>query len=169
MKMIKYSKIIFLLLLISMNVGCDQITKKEVREHIVPHEVIEIIDKNLILTKVENTGAALSLGTNLSPILKLVFLQALPIVFMLGLLVYLLASSKLSKLHQIALAFIIGGGIGNLFDRVKYDSVTDFMFIEIGPFKTGIFNMVDVSISIGAIIILVTAFSEKIRGHSAQS
>ena len=89
MKMIKYSKIIFLLLLISMNVGCDQITKKEVREHIAPHEVIEIIDKNLILTKVENTGAALSLGANLSPILKLVFLQALPIVFMLGLLVYL--------------------------------------------------------------------------------
>lgn len=52
---------VLLLILISMNIGCDQITKHEARQNIQPHEVVEIIDQNLILTKVENTGAAMSL------------------------------------------------------------------------------------------------------------
>jgi signal peptidase II len=54
----------------------------------------------------------------------------------------------------IAFAFVIGGGIGNLWDRVAYGSVTDFFQIKIGFFKTGIFNMADVSVSCGVLFIL---------------
>ena len=161
MKMIKYTKLIFLLILISMNIGCDQIIKNEVRESIAPNEVIEIIDQNLILTKVENTGAAMSLGSKLSPILKFLILKILPLIFMTGLFGFLIFNLKLSKIQQIAFACIIGGGIGNLIDRFKFNSVTDFLFIEIGPFKTGIFNTADVSIFLGVIFILFTSISSE--------
>jgi len=158
--MIKYTKLIFLLFMISMNIGCDQITKNEVRKNIAPNEVIEIIDQNLILTKVENTGAAMSLGSKLPSVLKFLILKILPSIIMIGLIGFIIFNSKLSKFQQIAFAGIIGGGIGNLIDRFKFNSVTDFLFIEIGPFKTGIFNMADVSIFLGAILILFTSFKE---------
>lgn len=158
MKIIKYTKMLFLFILIAMNISCDQITKNEVRDRVQENEVIKVIDSNVILTNVENTGAAMSIGSDLSPVMKSIFLQILPLLVMLGLIVFLIRSTELPKIHQIALASIIGGGIGNLIDRIKFNSVTDFMLIEIGPLKTGVFNMADVSIMIGALLILFSTF-----------
>lgn len=56
------------------------------------------------------------------------------------------------------ISFIIGGGIGNLYDRMWYGSVTDFMHINFTIFQTGIFNMADVSIMTGMFIILIQLF-----------
>jgi signal peptidase II len=55
----------------------------------------------------------------------------------------------------IGISFIIGGGIGNIFDRIVHGSVTDFLHIDMGIFKTGIFNLADVSIMFGTACILV--------------
>jgi len=160
MRIINYTKMFFLFILIGMNIGCDQITKNEVRHNIQKNEIIKVIDSNLILTNVENTGAAMSLGSKLPSFHKLVVLKIFPILLMLGLIGYLLKKTELPRIHQIALAFIIGGGIGNLIDRIKFNSVTDFLFIEIGPLKTGIFNMADVSIVFGVAIIFISTIGE---------
>jgi len=80
---------------------------------------------------------------------------------LVGLFGFLIVNLELRKIHQIGLAFIIGGGIGNLIDRIKFDSVTDFMLLELGPLKTGVFNMADVSIFLGVVVILATSFSDK--------
>ena len=61
----------------------------------------------------------------------------------------------------VGMCFAIGGGIGNLFDRIHYGSVTDFLHIKWGMFQTGIFNLADVSIITGMIIILIQFFSRK--------
>ena len=50
--------------------------------------------------------------------------------------------------------FIVGGGIGNIFDRIAYGSVTDFLYVDLGFFATEIFNMADVSIVLGTLIVL---------------
>ena len=55
---------------------------------------------------------------------------------------------------MIGLSFIIGGGIGNIYDRIVHGSVTDFLHIDLGLFRTGIFNMADVSIMVGMGIVL---------------
>ena len=55
----------------------------------------------------------------------------------------------------IGLCFVIGGGVGNLFDRILYGSVTDFLYLKFGIFQTGIFNMADVSIMTGISIVLL--------------
>jgi len=55
----------------------------------------------------------------------------------------------------LAFSFIIGGGIGNIYDRILYGSVTDFMYLELGSWHTGIFNMADVSVVIGTALLLI--------------
>jgi signal peptidase II len=61
----------------------------------------------------------------------------------------------------IGLCFVVGGGVGNLFDRILYGSVTDFLYLKFGIFQTGIFNMADVSIMAGMSIILLQFFLKR--------
>ncbi len=159
--MSKLLRSIIIISVILVNIGCDQISKEVVRNSIDKYERIELIKSNFILTNVENTGAALSLGSDLPPALKVLFLQILPIIMLLILLRMIIVRTELSPWAVIGLAFAIGGGIGNIYDRVLYGSVTDFMHIDLGFVKTGIFNMADVSVVIGMILILVDfAFSQ---------
>ncbi|WP_240315554.1 signal peptidase II [Aquimarina longa] len=154
MKVTQKIKFIFLLFLISLNSSCDQVSKNIVRQHIEPNGYIEVIKNKLILTKVENTGAAYSLGSNLTPFLKILLLQIFPIIILGVLLRQLFIKTDYSKETNIGFAFIIGGGIGNLFDRIMYGSVTDFLILDLGIIKTEIFNLADVSIMLGTILIL---------------
>jgi signal peptidase II len=57
----------------------------------------------------------------------------------------------------IGASFVIGGGIGNMIDRILHGSVTDFLHLKIGSFQTGIFNMADVSIMIGMAFLIYTS------------
>ncbi len=161
MKLKRLVKIFISLLMISCNVACDQITKEKVREEISKEESISIIDDNFILTNIENTGAMLSLGDGLQGELKIVFLQVLPLIALLLMFLYIIREQKISKVNFIAFSFIIGGGIGNIYDRILYKSVTDFMYLELGPLHTGIFNMADVSVFLGVLMILFHSIAEE--------
>lgn len=150
--MIKKFAIIALVLL---NIGCDQISKNVVRKNIDARETIELVGKNFILTKVENSGAMLGFGSEFSPILKIIFLQALPVIVLLILLFRILRRSDMNRWMVVAFTCVIGGGIGNLIDRIAYGEVTDFFYIDLGGYlKTGIFNMADVSVTMGVLVIL---------------
>ena len=155
MKINKLFKIFLSLIIILCNISCDQITKEKVRNEISKNETIRVIDDNFILTNVENTGAALSLGANLRPELKIVFLQILPLIILFLMFMYIIREKKTSKLNLVAFSFIIGGGIGNIYDRILYNSVIDFMYLELGELHTGIFNMADVSVVVGTLLILL--------------
>ncbi|MGF1557598.1 MAG: signal peptidase II [Flavobacteriaceae bacterium] len=147
-------KKIAIILLVLLNVGCDQLTKSLVRKNVSYQEHIVLIDDNFVLTNVYNTGAMLGFGSDLSPTLKLIFLQALPVLVLFVLLVRILQKSNLNKWLVVAFAFVIGGGIGNLIDRIAHGKVTDFFHIKLGFFQTGIFNMADVSVTTGVLLIL---------------
>jgi len=67
----------------------------------------------------------------------------------------------LDKTSIIGFSLIIGGGIGNIFDRIVYGSVTDFLYLNFEFFKTGIFNIADLSVTIGMILILISSFKKK--------
>ena len=149
--MIKKSAIILLVLL---NIGCDQISKDVVRKNVAPRDYIQLLNDNFILTNVENTGAMLGFGQGFPPILKIILFQVLPIIVLLILLFRILQKSNLNNGPIVAFAFVIGGGIGNLIDRIAYGSVTDFFMIKLGGLKTGIFNMADVSVTTGVLLLL---------------
>lgn len=148
-------KFAFLLIIVALNLGCDQFSKVIARKNIEPYEQITIIKNRFILTKVENTGAFLSAGSNLPDFIRITLLTVLPIL-VLGYGLWFLYSNKyLPRLMQIGICFLIGGGIGNIYDRIVYGSVTDFLFMDFVLFRTGIFNMADVSIMIGIGLLLL--------------
>lgn len=140
------------------NIGCDQVSKNIARTNIDYGERIVVISNYMMLTKVENSGAFLSWGTELPEFLKLLLLTILPVLVMLGMIYYVFARPLLSKYVSIGLAFVIGGGIGNLIDRILYGSVTDFLHIDFYLFQTGIFNLADVSIVVGAVLIITSKY-----------
>ncbi|NNC71063.1 MAG: signal peptidase II [Flavobacteriaceae bacterium] len=149
------TRIIIILSLVFLNIGCDQISKRIVRQKIAPNERISVIKHNLILTKVENSGAAYSLGSDLSPMLKTIVLQVIPAIVLLLLLGLLLVKKEYEREIIFGFCFIVGGGIGNIFDRIAYGSVTDFVYVDLGFFATEIFNMADVSIVFGTLVVLI--------------
>lgn len=145
--------LIFLVLVTS--VGCDQISKRMVRQSVDFHEQINIIPDFLTLTKVENTGAFLSLGDGLPPTPKLILLVGLPSLMLMFAFLYLFTNRHLSIIKAVSMACIVGGGVGNIYDRVIHGSVTDFLHLDFRIFETGVFNLADVSIMTGAAIILL--------------
>jgi len=70
----KYVRIIFILIIISLNIGCDQASKQTARANINFNEKINVISDIFYLTKVENTGAMLSIGSKLPDYLRTILL-----------------------------------------------------------------------------------------------
>jgi signal peptidase II len=66
-------------------------------------------------------------------------------------------------LTTIGLSCVVGGGIANLYDRFLYGSVTDFLFMDFNFARTGIFNLADLSVTTGMVLILISTFKEKNR------
>jgi signal peptidase II len=152
----------FIILTIVLTIAVDQISKIIVRTYVVPSERSNIIGKFFTLHNVENAGAFLGMGSDLSPLLKLILLLILPIVVLSFVTYHIFKDQSLDKVSVFAFASIIGGGIANVFDRVVYGSVTDFFHIDLGGvFRTGIFNMADLSVTTGMILLLVVSFKKK--------
>jgi signal peptidase II len=154
-------KKIAILVLVFLNIGCDQLSKNMVRNSVEPNAYIQVVKDNFILTNVENTGAMLGFGQSFPPFLKIILLQVLPVLVLIGLLINVLRKTHLNRWLIIAFAFVIGGGIGNLIDRIAHGKVTDFFILKLGIFKTGIFNMADVSVSIGIVLIFILSIKHK--------
>lgn len=136
-------------------------SKSIVRKNVEYHENIELIDHYLTLTKVENSGAFLSLGHTLPSHIKTILLNIIPLLALIAGIVFILVKTSLPKISVIGLSFIIGGGIGNIYDRILYGSVTDFLHIDFIIFRTGIFNFADVSIMVGMFLVLIQTLSQK--------
>ncbi len=152
-------RIVIVFTLIILNIGCDQISKKMVREDVKFRSTTEIIGDKFILTNVFNEGAFLGMGSDLNPAIKMILLIILPVVVLLLVLHYVLTKKDIDNLTVIGLSFIIGGGIGNMYDRILEGKVIDFFHIDLGGvFKTGIFNMADVSVMVGMGFILLASF-----------
>lgn len=157
MKFRRWIGTLFGIILISVNISCDQFTKAIVRKQIPPSERITLISDHLTLTNIENSGAFLSMGQAWWQPVKSILFIVLPIIVLLMGVYYMMRLGGRRPWLTVALGFAIGGGIGNMIDRLLYGSVTDFVHIRIGPLQTGIFNMADVSIMIGVGVMLFFA------------
>lgn len=154
----KTLRFFLLLLIVVSSISCDQLSKRAAREQLDYMQPVHVMDGFLSLIRVENTGAFLSLGHSWPVPLRIFVLILLPIASILGVTFYLLKRRKVSLLMIIAFGLIIGGGIGNLYDRVVFGRVTDFLHMDFHFFQTGVFNMADVSIMTGTFIMLLGIF-----------
>ncbi len=152
---------ILILVVLTLNIGCDQVSKTLIRNKIDPYSEYTFLHRHVIIQRVENTGAFLSLGDTLSGPLKIVLLNVFPLVALLFGLYFVLTKTDLNRTVLIGIIMVVGGGAGNLYDRVVHGSVTDFMHINFVIFKTGIFNVADMSIMAGMFMILIHTYFKK--------
>jgi len=154
-------KIYMLSLILLLNIGCDQSTKKIAQTHLHFGEEITYLGGVFKLIYAENHGAFLIIGDDLPVEIRNLVLIAFPTVLLMGLIIYTFFSKKISLLHAIAFSFILGGGISNVFDRMVDGKVVDFMNLSVGNVQTGIFNMADVAIMTGLFAMIFLQFYKK--------
>jgi signal peptidase II len=137
----------------------DHVTKKFIVHHLPPGRAHDVIPGLLRITHVVNTGAAFSfLADTASPDLvrKGLILFSVAAVVIVGTM--LLRSCNCFSRTCIALALILGGAIGNLYDRVVYHYVIDFIDVHLGPYHWPDFNFADSAIVIGACLLVLEIF-----------
>ncbi len=139
-------------------ISWDRASKEMAKEHLKDKATISYLNDGFRLEYAENTGAALSLGDNLSRSASFWLLSMLPLAFLLVAFVYVIKNSdKMSLLKLFSFVLIIAGGLGNIFDRIVFDRhVTDFMILSFKNIHTGIFNFADVYVTLGAILLLLS-------------
>lgn len=108
----------------------------------------------------ENTGMAFSMFSSQS-----LALTVLTIVLILALVSWLLAKPGEPKLFRGALWLIVGGGLGNLYDRLVYGYVIDF--IELAFVRFAVFNVADACICVGGGLAVLAMIMEEFRGRKA--
>jgi len=148
---------LFIILLVAFNIAIDQISKVIVRSTMIRggKGQINVIQDYFQLIWVENKGAFLGMGSDMNPALRLVFLLVLPTIVLAYVTYYIIKTKELDRMSLIAFCCIVGGGIANVFDRIVFGQVTDFFYIDLGGvFKTGIFNVADMSVTAGMIVLL---------------
>jgi signal peptidase II len=142
-------------------VGCDQVTKNIARRSLANSEPIIFLNNIFRLQYVENPGAFLSLGAGSPEQIRFWIFTFFTGLFLAGMLVYLLFSSNISKDKMISLSLVVGGGVGNLIDRIFNEGrVIDFMNIGIGSLRTGVFNVADILLSFGVVCFFAISFND---------
>lgn len=133
--------------------AADQFIKHIVINNLKHFKSVSIIDNFLRFTYVENRGAAFGILQN-SHGLFIIMTVILLIVF-----IYSLFIRKLkSPLFMVASTLIIGGGLGNLIDRIYLGYVVDYIELSFFP---PVFNFADICVCIGAIVLIIYLFLEQ--------
>jgi signal peptidase II len=148
-----------MLIVLTFCIGCDQVTKSIAEDKLKTEPMQSFLADTFRLQYAENTGAFLSLGSNLSKPVRTILFTVISGVLLIALVFYILLNADVNRGQTIALSFILGGGLSNLADRIINDGrVVDFMNMGIGSLRTGIFNIADVAIMAGMAVILLMNF-----------
>jgi signal peptidase II len=137
----------------------DRWSKIWIVHHINPGYAITVIPGVFRLTHVLNTGAAFSLfADSLSPLAVRNALIAFSILAVIIVGVLLWRAGRTLTLTGVALALILGGAVGNLYDRLAFSYVVDFLEVHIVHYHWPDFNVADSCIVIGACLLLIEIF-----------
>ena len=146
-----------LLVAIGATIGCDRVTK-----HVAATTLSEASSRSFLadtfrLEYVENTGAFLGLGGDWPRPVRTAVFRVGNGLLLLGVVVVAIRS-RWPDGSLVGVAFFVAGGASNLLDRITYGMVIDFMNVGIGPLRTGIFNVADMAIMLGAGILVLEGY-----------
>jgi len=148
-------------------VGLDQCSKHLAREHLSGAGTIRVVGDLLVLRYAENQGAFLSLGAGWHPLVRAAVFGLLSLVIVAGAAAYLVRDRAMGLLRTAALALVVGGGAGNLIDRLtRGGAVTDFLNLGIARVRTGIFNLADLFLLAGVAIFALAGATKGGVGES---
>lgn len=131
----------------------DQWTKALVRSALTLNVPVRVIGDNVRLLYIHNEGAAFGLSVGSAS--SLVFLMLASVASLL-VLYLLLRAPREERLQRVALALILGGALGNIVDRVRWERVVDFIQVGVGGHYWPIFNVADSAVTVGALLLATT-------------
>ena len=156
-----------LAIIILVTIAIDQQTKMMARASSM-NERARHYSNALTLLYTENPGAFLSLGEDLPANVRHLIFDGLVSIGLLAAAFVLFTGRMQPGPDDIAIAFIIGGGVGNLVDRFRLGGrVTDFIYLQAGPVHTGVFNIADMAITGGVLWLALSWLLTSVRKKTA--
>ena len=142
------SKKVYIITLLSFII--DQVSKALVSTYFSLNESIKLIDNFLYLNYINNTGASFSILTNKKYLLIVLSLVAIVII------IRYINTFKNTIFNRIGLGLLLGGILGNLSDRILFGYVKDFISLYIFGYSFPVFNIADICIVVGVIILIIS-------------
>ena len=133
----------------------DRWTKRLVAARIAMYSHIQVIPRCFRITHTENTGAAFSLFADSPSHWKTAMLVGFSVIAMIVVSVLLWKQSRPLTTTGVALSLILGGAVGNLWDRVASGRVVDFLDVYYQTYHWPVFNLADSAIVIGASLLVL--------------
>jgi signal peptidase II len=146
----------------------DRVTKNIIRSHVSPWDNLSVIPSFFSIVHTENRGAAFGLFAESSSEWRTLLLVALAFGVMLFITALLVQPSRgglvPTQTLRTGLALVLGGAMGNVWDRVIRGGVTDFLEFYFGSYQFPTFNVADSAITIGAGLLLIDMWRGR-HGH----
>ena len=133
----------------------DRWSKRLVATHIQMYTHIQVIPGFFRITHTENTGAAFSLFADSPSHFKTAALITFSVVAMIVVSILLWKQTRAFTLTGIAFSLILGGAVGNLWDRVASGRVVDFLLFHVKQYQWPVFNLADSAIVVGASLLVL--------------
>ena len=143
----KYKSFILTIILVII----DLTVKLIIKNTMIPNQSITIINNFFYITYVKNTGAAWSILSG-----RKIFLIIFSLIVIISIIYYIIKRKENNRLESIGYSMVLSGAIGNLIDRIIYGYVIDYLDFYIFNYDYPIFNIADILIVIGIIIIFIS-------------
>jgi signal peptidase II len=155
-----YLVLVFLILV------CDRVSKSAIASRFELGQPVPIIDGTFNITYVQNTGVAFGILSALSSPVKVLLLCVVAGIAAVVVIIYSLRNEPRNRLLQGALALVLAGALGNLYDRIRYGYVIDFLEFHARGYFWPSFNVADTSISIGVMLLVWEMFRNEAPGRA---
>ena len=158
----KVLRILFVLVAAGGVVGCDRLSKQVATETLAGEPTRSYFFDMLRLNYMENTGSFLSLGAQLPEVVRFNLFVVGVAAILVGLVVYAFLH-RWTGPRLFGLAIFVAGGASNWIDRLTSGGVVDFLNVGVGPVRTGIFNVADIAIMAGLVLLVFGDYSRSRR------
>jgi signal peptidase II len=147
-----------LLVAVLSTIGCDQVTKRVATTVLAGGPERSYLADTIRIGYVENAGGFLSLGAHLPPVLRTMFFTGITGAVLVAAAI-LAVLRHWNRAAMLGLTLFVAGGASNWIDRVLRGSVVDFLNVGVGPIRTGVFNVADMAILLGATLLVIGEYS----------
>jgi len=140
----------------AISIAFDQVTKAIAIAELKGRAAMSWLGDTFRLSYATNDGAFLSLGASLPPTARYWVLTVGVGILLVAITIYTMRTKVMDGAHVTGYALIVSGGLSNWFDRARNEgAVVDFMNMGLGPLRTGVFNVADLSILAGIGVLLI--------------
>ncbi len=136
----------------------DQIVKLLIKTNMSLNEEISIIPNFFSIQYLKNTGAAFSILENQTILLAITSIICISVI-----IYYLKKEENLTTALYLSFGLVLGGILGNLIDRIVYQGVIDFLSFQIFNYNFPVFNIADIGITIGVLLLIIIYISRDIK------